>query len=178
MYNRNQKYTKNAKNDAKKISMNLDIVALQLFCNYIVSDNKSIHKSNIINMNTFINNLDMNIYENDTEKLNMIDFIKKGIEARLVYNLNKKDLIIMHITGGILSDDIKNNTEEINNDEIAWINKIVSDAINFGFIYSEVDRLENLCNKFKATDYSSKMNILNEFKDTIFDICKYLKNVV
>lgn len=170
MYSRNQKYAKTIKNDIKKISINLDIIALQLFCNYIVSDNKSIHKSNIINMNNFINNLDMKIYENDTEKLNMIDFIKKGIEARLTYNLNKKELIIMHITGGILSEDINNSIEELNNDEIAWVNKIVADAINFGFIYSEVDRLEALCNKFKSTDYSSKMNILNEFKDTISDI--------
>lgn len=170
MYNRNQKYAKTIKNNTNKISINLDIIALQLFCNYIVSNNKSIHKSNIINMNTFISNLDMKIYENDVEKLNMIEFIKKGIEARLVYNLNKKELILMHITGGILSEDTNNNIEEINNDEVIWVNKIVSDAINFGFVYSEVDRLEALCNKFKANDYSSKLNILNEFKDTIFDI--------
>ena len=170
MYNRNQKYAKTIKNNTNKISINLDIIALQLFCNYIVSNNKSIHKSNIINMNTFISNLDMKIYENDVEKLNMIEFIKKGIEARLVYNLNKKELILMHITGGILSEDTNNNIEEINNDEVIWVNKIVSDAINFGFVYSEVDRLETLCNKFKANDYSSKLNILNEFKDTIFDI--------
>lgn len=170
MFNRNEKYNKVYKNH-NKISINLDIVALQLFCDYIVSDNTSIHKSNIINMNNLIKNLDMSIYENDIERLNKINFIKKGIDARLNYNLHKKNLILMHINGGILiDDDIVNNIEEINNDEIAWVNKIVADAINFGFIYSEVDKLENLCTKFKATDYVSKMNILKEFKDTVFDI--------
>ena len=170
MNSRNEKYIKSTKNNAKKISINLDIVALQLFCNYIVSDNKSIHKSNIINMNNFISNLDMSTYENDTEKLDMINFIKKGIEARLVHNLTKKDLIIMHITGGILTSEIKNNIEEINNDEILWVNKIIADALNYGFIYSEIDKLERLCNRFKSEDYSSKESILNEFKNEIFNI--------
>ena len=121
-------------------------------------------------MNNFISNLDMSTYENDTEKLDMINFIKKGIEARLVHNLTKKDLIIMHITGGILTSEIKNNIEEINNDEILWVNKIIADALNYGFIYSEIDKLERLCNRFKSEDYSSKESILNEFKNEIFNI--------
>lgn len=171
MFSRNQKYNKITKIDSsKKISINLDIIALQIFCNYVVSDNKNIHKSNIINMNNLINNLDMSIYENDNERLNKIDFIKKGIDARLNYNLNKKNLILMHINGGILVDEFINNIEEIDNEEIAWVNKIIADALNFGFIFNEVDRLENLCSRFKSNDYSSKMNILKEFKDTIFDI--------
>lgn len=171
MNNRNEKYSKKNKFNSNKISINLDIIALQLFCNFIISDNKNIHKSNIINMDNLINNLDMTIYANDNEKMKLIDFIKKGLDARLNYNLNKKDLILMHINGGILTDDnLNNNLEEINNDEINWINKIIADALNFGFIYSEVDKLEDLCSKFKATDYTSKKDMLDAFKNTISGI--------
>ena len=171
MFSRNQKYAKMTKSDNyQKISINLDIVALQLFCNFVVSENKNIHKSNIINLSQLINNLDMSQYENDNEKLSKIDFIKKGIEARLVYNLNKKKLILMHINGGLLSDDNNTNIEEVDNDEIVWINRIVSDALKYGTIYSEVDKLEELCNKFKSADYSSKSKILNDVKNAISDI--------
>lgn len=171
MFSRNQKYAKMTKSDNyQKISINLDIVALQLFCNFVVSENKNIHKSNIINLGQLINNLDMSQYENDNEKLSKIDFIKKGIEARLVYNLNKKKLILMHINGGLLSDDNNTNIEEVDNDEIVWINRIVSDALKYGTIYSEVDKLEELCNKFKSADYSSKSKILNDVKNAISDI--------
>lgn len=171
MFSRNQKYAKMTKSDnVPKISINLDIVALQLFCNFIASENKNIHRSNIINLNNLINNLDMRMYENDNEKLSKIDFIKKGIEARLNYNLNKKDLILMHINGGLLDNSINNTIEEIDNDEIIWVNKIVADALKFGFIYSDVDKLENLCNKFKTTDYVSKTEILQLFRDAVFDI--------
>lgn len=170
--NRNEKYSKINKINtiSNKISMNLDIVSLQVFCNFIVSENKNIHKSNIINIQNFFNNLDMSIYENDIEKVNKINFIKKGLEARLDYNLNKKELILMHINGGILSDDISNNIEELNNDEVNWINSIVSDALSFGHIYSDVDKISSLCDKFKSTDYVSKSQILNQFKDAIFDL--------
>lgn len=171
MFSRNQKYAKMTKSDNyQKISINLDIVALQLFCNFVVSENKNIHKSNIINLSQLINNLDMSQYENDSEKLSKINFIKKGIEARLVYNLNKKKLILLHINGGLLSDDNNTNIEEVDNDEIVWINRIVSDALKYGTIYSEVDKLEELCNKFKSADYSSKSKILNDVKNAISDI--------
>lgn len=169
MYNRNQKYIKQPKTN-KMISMNLDIVTLQTFCNYVVSNNKSIHKSNIINLNMFISNLDMSLYQNDEKKLEKINIIKKGIEARLDYNLTKRELIIMHITGGLLVEDMDNNFEEVNNDEIIWINKIVADAINFGYIYSEVDNLLAVCDKFKSTEYSSKGNMLDEIKVAVFDM--------
>lgn len=171
MYSRNQKYSKMTKSgNYQKISINLDIIALQLFCNFIVSENKNIHKSNIINLNNLINNLDMSVYQDDNEKLSKIDFIKKGIDARLNYNLNKKELILMHINGGLLDNESNNTIEEIDNDEINWINKIVADALKYGSIYSYVNKMENLCSKFKATDYSSKTDILNEFKDVIFEI--------
>ena len=171
MYSRNQKYSKMTKSgNYQKISINLDIIALQLFCNFIVSENKNIHKSNIINLNNLINNLDMSVYQDDNEKLSKKDFIKKGIDARLNYNLNKKELILMHINGGLLDNESNNTIEEIDNDEINWINKIVADALKYGSIYSYVNKMENLCSKFKATDYSSKTDILNEFKDVIFEI--------
>lgn len=172
MFDRNQKYNKISKSASKQlISMNLDVVSLQLFCDFVVSENKNIHKSNIINLNNLISNLDMSEYNNDPERLSKIEFIKKGIEARLVYNLTKKDLILMHINGGILHDDNnKISTEELNTDEIAWVNKIITDGLKYGFIYSNVKKLEDLCSKFNTADYSSKSEILNNFKDEIFNI--------
>ena len=168
MYNRNQKYSKKIVNN--KLSMNLDIVALQLFCNFVVSENKNIHRSNIINLRNLIDNLDMTPYENDNEKMAKINFIKKGIEARLDFNLTKKEQILMHINGGLLYDDKLYDIEEVNNDEIVWINSIIADALKFGFIYSDIDSLEDMINKFKTEDYSSKTKILNSFKDLIGDI--------
>lgn len=169
MYNRNEKYNKINKT-SNLISIKLDIVSLQVFCSFIVSENKNIHKSNIINMNTLFNNLDMSLYENDIEKVNKINFIKKGIEARLVYNLNKRELILSHINGGLLSDDILEDIDEINNDEVNWVNSIVSDGLNFGHLYSDVSKISTLCDKFKTADYISKPQMLNQFKDAIFDL--------
>ena len=170
MYNRNQKYSKTNKNINKKISLNLDIVALQLFCNYVVSDNKSIHKSNIMNMKNLFDNLDLTLYSNDTEKMDRIEFIKRGLEARLDYNLDKKKYILMHINGGLLSENQIDSLDEVNNDEIIWVNRIISDALSYGYIYSDVNRLKELCDKFKATDYSSKNSILSEFRVAVDDI--------
>lgn len=169
MYTRNEKYNKTNKVN-NLISIKLDIVSLQVFCSFVVSENKNIHRSNIINMNNLINNLDISLYENDNEKLNKINFIKKGLEARLFYNLNKRELILSHINGGILADDIISDIDEINNDEVNWVNSIVADALNFGHLYSDVGRISSLCDKFKTADYASKSQVLNQFRDAIFDV--------
>lgn len=169
MINRNEKYLK-ANTNAKKTNIKLDVVALQLFCNYIASENKLIHKSNLVNMSKLINNIDMRYYENDNEKLNRIRFIKKGLEARLDYNINKKELILMHINDGLLGYEQDINVEEVDSDEIQWIDRIIADALNYGYINSYIDRLDKLCNKFKNTDTAAKKETVDEFKQTIKEI--------
>ena len=64
MFDRNQKYNKISQSaSSQTISINLDIMTLQLFCNFVVSENKNIHKSNIINLNNLITNLDKKVYD-------------------------------------------------------------------------------------------------------------------
>lgn len=175
MYNRNQKYNKSAKQKSDKIYMNLDIIQLQLFCNFIASDNKNIHKSHIINMNKVISNLDMTKYKNDSEKYNKIEFIKRGIDARLNYNLTKKDLILMHISGGILYNDISTMVDEITNDEIVWVNSIIADALEYGHMYPTIDRMENLCSAIKSGDFTNKKASIEQFKEIVDDIQNFFR---
>lgn len=42
--------------------------------------------------------------------------------------------------------------------------------MNFGHLYSDVSKISTLCDKFKTADYISKPQMLNQFKDAIFDL--------
>ena len=82
------------KNKNLKIDVKFDITELDLMCSYIISENKSIRRGNIINLRNLFEIIDISNYMNDQERLLRIDFIKRGIEARLQYNLtsNAEDM--------------------------------------------------------------------------------------
>ena len=85
MEDRRNKYSSLSpvKNKNLKIDVKFDITELDLMCSYILSENRTIRRGNIINLRNLLEIIDMNNYINDRERLSRIDFIKKGIEARL-----------------------------------------------------------------------------------------------
>ena len=167
MESRRDKYRNNPiKNKDLKIDVNFDISTLDLMCSFIVSNNKNIRRGNFINMRNLFLIIDMNNYANDNERLSRIDFIKKGIEARLEYNLTDRNMILTHITGGIgiPVDDV---FKEINNDELKWINQTISQTLKDSIIYNDVDRGLALFTKFKSTEYAYRGPIVKEIEQFI-----------
>ena len=92
MMDRRQRYANTIKNKNVKIDVKFDITELDLFCAYIISENRSIRRGNIINLRNLLALIDMSVYGNDQERLKRIEFINKGIEARLQYNLSSSIL--------------------------------------------------------------------------------------
>ena len=142
----------------QKININFDISALNLIVSYILSENRNIRRSHIINMRNLFEIIDMDLYKNDPERLKRVDFIKRGIEGRLDYNLTSSQMIMMHINGGLLDDSIVNLDEftSMNNSEIEWINATISESLKYSYIYNDIDRLLDACTRFKSQDYISK----------------------
>ena len=169
--NRRERYsTRNnvVKNKNLCIDVNFDITALDLMCSFITSSNKNIRRSNILNLRNLFEIMNMNNYTNDIERLNRIDFIKKGISARLDNNLSDRDMILTHISGGFgMKDDLVDSTKEISNTELEWINKTISETLKYSLIYNDVDKGIALLTKFKSVDYCNRGTIVPEIEDWI-----------
>lgn len=154
------------KNKNLKIDVKFDITELDLMCSYILSENRSIRRGNVINMRNLFEIIDMNNYINDQERLSRIDFIKKGIEARLQFNLISTDMIFSHICGGF-GNQINNTFKQLNNSEVEWVNSTISETLKYSIIYNDIDIGLSLLTKFKATDYINRGPIVKEVEDWI-----------
>ena len=88
-----------ASNLNKKLDINLDIRALDIICKMVVSNNQTIRRGHLINIRNLIYMIRPENYINDNEKSKRISFIKKGIEARLEFNINDPYMILRHISG-------------------------------------------------------------------------------
>ena len=167
--NRRQKYENRGRACIKtdeKIPINFNLEVLDLFCSYVLSENRHIRKSHLINMRNLIMMLDMDNYRSDPEKMKKIDFIQKGIEGKLEKNIKNPKLLIKYISGGIMDEDIVdlNSMVTMSSDELEWINETISQALKYKFIYSNADRAINLFTRFKNADYKSIGAIVDEIE--------------
>ena len=166
---RREMYKNPVKNKDLKIDVNFDITMLDLMCSFIVSSNKNIRRGNIINMRNLFAIVNMNNYTNDTERLSRIDFITKGIEARLEHNLTDRNMILHHIAGG-LGCEMNDCFKELNNDEIQWVNKTISQILKDSIIYNDIDKGLALFTKFKSTEFANRGPIVKDIENFINDM--------
>lgn len=169
---RRQKYMGHSHNVSysdKKVDICFDIKTLDIMCSYVISENRTIKRTPLINMRNLFACLDMDVYKGDIEKIKKINFIKKGIEGRLVKNLQDKRLIVQYINGGIIDDltsEIISSTV-LNTNEINFVNETVSSALKYTFIYNDIDLLYDTLTAFKAADYVSKQMIVEQIETII-----------
>ena len=165
MEDRRAKYRiKAADADANiKIDIKFDITELDLLCAYIVSDNKSIKRGNIVNLKRVLDIMNIGVYGNEQESLSKLAFIKKGIEARLDKNLSDSFMIIKDITGG-MGNTSNMVFRELNNTEIDWVNQSMSEIIKYSHIEAQADTGLQLLTQLKSTDYTNRGAIVSDIE--------------
>ena len=169
---RRQKYTGQGSSVVKSgisLDINLDLRTLDIMCKCLVTDNQTIRRGQLVNLRNLIYLINPDNYINDPEKEKRVSFIKKGIEARLVYNLTDPFMIMSHIYGGIFNDQFIDLSEfrGLTGAEIAWLNNMVSECLKFSHVYNNVDIMLDICTRIKSSDYGSKAAIVAEFEKAI-----------
>lgn len=159
-----------------KTDLNLDSLALDIFCSYVLSQNRNINRGQLIALRNLISVLDIDrYYKNDDERMKKLDFITKALSARLDYNLKNPDMILKHITGLGTETRESLGLKEVDNSEINWISQTVSNALKYSYLYTYADKIIDLCKRFKERDYYSKDTIVAEFESSINDIQAFFR---
>lgn len=163
-------YSSSNKRNSYIPDLHLDNKILDLMCKLVVTDSQYIKRSSLLNIDKFLNVIDPKEYS-EPEKQKLVSFIRKGLEARLMFNINNPELIIRHINGGILDDGIVdvNNFIGLDASRINWLNEMISTVLKYDYIYTHVDRMLDICTKFKTSDYKAKSAIIAEFENSIND---------
>jgi len=164
--NRLNKYKKKSLKKTKdlKLDLNIDITHLAIFCSYIVSGNRNIHRGNIINLRNVFTLIDMNKYSSNDEMIKMYQFIQRGIDARLNKNLINPVMILSYIKGTLTGDgvNIDPNLKELDNSEIEWVNNTCSNILKYAAIYHQAENGINILTNFLSVEYSKQGDIVSD----------------
>ena len=176
--------TRSASRKPKKKSEELspvmfDLNTLNLYCEYVLSENNLIRGSNLTAMKKLFDLIDTNKYRGDIERSKRIEFIKRGLDAKVSKKIRNKTLIIQYINGGPLDNALidVSTLKELSNDDVEWINVSISETIKYLFMYNYIDRLLDICQRFKTENYARRSDIVDEFENLVDDIKKEFRRV-
>jgi len=155
--------------DDKPIKMAIDLMTYTTFCRYILQPHSMVKMEHLVNLRKLMSIIDYSTYENDPEKVRRVNFILRGLEARLDNNINDVQLILNYIMGGLdfEVDFIDYDNIYLSKYEVLFVHNLVSETIQYRFIYSSIDEMQELCTRFKTSDYSTRGNIVQEFESLI-----------
>ena len=156
----------------ESININIDLATLTILCRYILAPPSFLRMTHVSNLHRLISNLNLSTYENDIDKMKRIRFINRGIEARLKYNLTDLNIILNHIYSGLDFDVDFLDMDRLllSPDEISWCHQMVSESIQYSFVYGSTNKIIDICTRIQTSDYSHRGNLIQEFESYIDDL--------
>lgn len=157
------------KDNGITVSQLFDIKTLDLYCRYVISENQNIRLSSLSLVQNLFKKVDEKAYGKDQERITRIQFIKRGLEARVDKHLKEKEVIIQYINGGLLNDQLLDIStfDEISDEELAYINDQSCVISDYYFIDSEFEDIHKLAAELKSTTGVNRTGIIEDIKEAV-----------
>ena len=170
--NRKVKTSAVKKSDSEAIKPLFDIKTLDFYCRYIVSANQNIRVSGLNLVKELFSRVDPASYGNDVERVKRIEFIKRGLDARLVKKLNNRDMIIQYINGGIMDEPLldTNSMEEISDEVLAYLNEQAGELSKSYFVDGKYEQILQLATDLKNSNYSRRSDVVHQIQDLVSEL--------
>lgn len=165
----NRPFRRISTRDTGLIPYKFDLSALDLLCNYIITENRNVRRANYVSLKNVIDTYDPDCYINDSEKYKRVTFIQRGLQARLQENLQNKALILKYINGGLMDGNIidVDSYQPLSNSDIEGISKMISESLEFAFVYQECKPQLDVWTRFNNADFGSIGGIVKEIEDSV-----------
>lgn len=178
---RRKKYSYKAKPQSGGIRFNFDLIMMDMFCSYALSQNTSIHRNSQSTLLSTFNSIDESLFENNPALTTRFRFVKDILQARLTSNVAIELVVkqVLGMVGNKYTDLDVYSFKELSNDDVAWVEKMISNCANLVFINNSVLDLGNLCSEFSAADYNHKLDVVERIQEQVADMQnKFRRNSV
>lgn len=157
----------------ESLKLNLDITIMSAFCCYVISDNASIHTSQLVNLNTIFNMVSEEIFGNQSQLVIRYRFCKDALKSRLEKKIYKRQFILRDIIGPIGNKYEELDVEtlpELSNNDVIWIETNIASMMDILFINNSIVDLSKECTDYIDAEYSDKLKYVNTIKNRIINM--------
>ena len=159
------------KENNETFKLNFDLRTLDTLCRYVLQPKSAVRLEHIMNLNLLFSLIDGSVYQNDPEKLKRIRFINKVIEARIQKNITDRDMLIMYTNGGLdfPVEFLDYDRLDLSRDDTLWLHDFITESIRYSFVYNSIEKMTDLCTRFRTSDFEHRGGIINEYAEFISD---------
>jgi len=166
---------KYVRKEKKKIKLDINSDIIDELILLVFSTSNKINNKLLRKMKDLLSILDTSEIQYDEildGKLFVLNSILKGLLDLNITNYNQLKEFILS-TGNHLEvatkiiEHIENEEYELSDSEIEYIDSWISDRLQFSFIYSDQEDMEDLLLRFKNSDFDSLTDYLNEYAEFI-----------
>lgn len=169
---RQQKFSKKRSSKPARIDnqilFGIDDVLMNLFCSYIVSQNQTIHKFAISNLDKLMRSINPSTFENNPLLAIKHRFILRALQGRL--NGLSGELILSdisrHMDTSMLFQDPR-FIRELSNEEVKYVEDTVAQFLNTMTFDSKLGNFMQLCQDYEHADYRDRQTILNNIRSVM-----------
>lgn len=150
-----------------------DINSLDLYCRYIISENQNIRLNGVSLIKSIFDKIDTENYGNDVERINRIDFVKRGLDARLNKHLKDSKMIVQYINGGMGSEDNlidTSNLKELSDEELALINEQSAVLSSTYFIDDKWEEIDKLATELRTSNVINRESAAIKIKKLVAEL--------
>ena len=168
-----------------KIKVKFDLHTLDSIIAFIYKDSVLKTRKTLSNINRFINSVDMSLYETDSDGNPAIDLmgriwiIKKSLEGRLNEGLDDPKTLMTYCTDDINCNEYIRSiintipTFSISHDASKYLIKKIDDALEYGYIVTIKDIIQQIFDKIDDDNIKSYKSI----EDDMYSIATSIINI-
>lgn len=184
--NGNRRSNSNSNKNNKSLSISFNIETLDMLLIYVYKPNKKIRRENLKIVHKLFCNINKNLFENNDQLYLRYICIRRILRARLKEKLAIPSMINDYIIQSSDSDEFKDDirtfifpiledSNELNDDEIRYIETIINEKINFYFMYESAEAIAQNMERVIYNRFDSLSDLTNEVYDQLNDLMSKIR---
>lgn len=156
--------------DEPKAIMTFEVSTLNTLLRYAMC---SVSKSSIVNLGKLVDELDMRAYSYSPDIVTRLKLLKYVAEAKTKFGMNDPEVITTYIRNSYPDGpDLLNECEQLipdtlNFSECTAISNVVSERLQYIYIYKYKDSIIDCLNRFSRGGWTSYYDTVNEVRETL-----------
>lgn len=156
-----------------KMRLNWDVGLLNKMIGLTFKVNYNISVANLRNMQRLVEQCDFTQYQNKTQIMKRVKFLKNALYAKINMSIEDEALILDYCKPDIddpVVTEIVNNIErykQLNPREIRYVNEVIEDRLQFGTIQTSMDGIKAVIESIENGEIDTYARAVTMFNDVI-----------
>ena len=154
------------------IILGMNDYLMNIFCSYVLSNNKNIHRYSLNNLHKLMNSIGRNSFAKNPILDQKYKFLLIALEAKVVKGLSG-DLLLYDINTQMDATSFLNDPDirkELTNDDITYIEGAIANFLDNMSFDSHIEAIKDLCIGYGNADFRQRNLVLDDLKIEVAEL--------